>query len=121
MRRLIVILMLTLLPFQFVWAAAASYCQHEQGTGTTHFGHHLHKHHGKVLKTSAESSSAKKLNAADDDLDCACCHLACLSPVSQAVPTVVAGPAQTTVSSASCELPLSLPSAIERPNWNFSA
>lgn len=121
MRRFIIILMLSLLPFQFVWAAAASYCQHEQSAGTSHFGHHFHKHHGKLLKSSAESSPDKKLNVADDDLDCACCHLACLSPVVQALPSVLVGPAETTVASARCELPLTIPSTIERPNWNFSA
>ena len=53
MRKVMVMLLLAVLPFQFVWGAAAAYCQHEQGSEVTHFGHHFHKHQAKVGKTSA--------------------------------------------------------------------
>ena len=54
MRRVILSLLILLLPLQFSWAVAASYCQHEDqvesrvqpsaGGGVSHFGHHEHEH-----------------------------------------------------------------------------
>ena len=55
MRKVMVMLLLAVLPFQFVWGAAAAYCQHEQGSEVTHFGHHFHKH--QVVKTVAAEDS----------------------------------------------------------------
>jgi hypothetical protein len=43
MRKLFLILLLAILPFQYAWSAAAAYCEHEQGK-STHFGHHSHQH-----------------------------------------------------------------------------
>jgi hypothetical protein len=40
MRRYLIIFLLLLLPFQFSWAAVASYCQHETESSTQHIGHH---------------------------------------------------------------------------------
>ena len=67
-RRLILFLAL-LLPLQFAWASAASYCQHETGPAQTrHFGHHEHLH-----KVGVEKSSTGKLIA---DNDCGTCQSA---------------------------------------------
>lgn len=89
MRRWLSILLLVLLPFQFSWAAAASYCQHETGRLAAHFGHHEHQHehqhepqHERAkLKTSStdQGDANSKLGALDND--CAVCHLGCVSPV----------------------------------------
>lgn len=116
MRRFIVIFLLTLLPFQFVWGAAASYCLHEQGTGAKHFGHHEHKHQGKMLKASGETSADKKM-VAGDDADCLGCHMGCMSPVTYGA----IGFAFDSVG-ALCAAPVSehspdIPYSIERPNW----
>ncbi|MBI2750463.1 MAG: hypothetical protein HYX43_14355 [Burkholderiales bacterium] len=121
MRRVLVIFMLSLLPFQFVWGAAASYCQHEQGVGVRHFGHHVHKHQGKVLKTSGESTSDKKTIAGDDDPDCASCHLTCVSPVLHTAQWVSSEPGAPLHAAPSSEQPAYIPYAIERPNWTLAA
>lgn len=85
MRRWLSILLLVMLPFQFSWAAAASYCQHETGRLASHFGHHEHQHQhqhegAKVKSSNAERGEAvNKLGALDDD--CALCHLGCVPPI----------------------------------------
>lgn len=45
MRKVLAILLISLLSLQASWAAAASYCRHEQGAAARHFGHHEHSHH----------------------------------------------------------------------------
>lgn len=42
MQRFLLILLLVVVPFQFSWAGAEGYCQHEDGKVTLHFGHHSH-------------------------------------------------------------------------------
>ena len=85
MRRWLSILLLVLLPFQFSWAAAASYCQHERqhetGKLASHFGHHEHQLEcAKVESSDTErGDAANKLGALDND--CAMCHLNCVPPV----------------------------------------
>lgn len=84
MRRWLSILILVMLPFQFSWAASASYCQHETSKLASHFGHHEHKHQGAKVKSggSERSDVGNKLGALDDD--CALCHLGYLAPVAAA-------------------------------------
>jgi cytochrome c553 len=67
-KKLILILLLFILPFQFSWAAAGSYCQHEQGAGAHHFGHHAHQHQINA-DTPQDKSEAGKMHA-----DCNACH-----------------------------------------------
>jgi hypothetical protein len=120
-RRLIVILMLSLLPFQFVWGAAASYCQHEQGAGVSHFGHHVHKHQGKALKAAGESTPDNKNTAAGDDPDCATCHLSCVSPMMHTAVWFSSELGEPMLATPSGEQPPYIPNAIERPNWTLAA
>lgn len=73
MRRLFIIFMLVLLPFQFVWGSAAQYCTHESSSqANAHFGHHSHSHEGgdEAAKSSGVSASLGTF-----DGDCASCHL----------------------------------------------
>ncbi len=72
MRRLLAILMLTLLPLQFSWAAVASYCMHERAPAQSqHVGHHEHKHEASNLPSKADDG----LQASDTfDVDCCLCH-----------------------------------------------
>ena len=72
MSRLIAVFKLALLPFQFSWAAVASYCMHERTSAQAqHVGHHEHKHETADLPNKAEQG----LQAADTfDVDCCLCH-----------------------------------------------
>ena len=75
MRRWLVIAMLFLvLPFQFVWAAAAPYCAHEtQPEAAKHFGHHEHQHQGGNQSEAATFKLGDTSGTAH--ADCESCHL----------------------------------------------
>lgn len=122
MRRSLIIVLLFWLPFQFAWGAAASYCQHEQGSGVSHFGHHTHKHQGKVLQSSGESTPDKKTALADEDLDCDYCHLNCAQPLVSGslgcnVQMTPHAPPSVTTDGYSPHVP----APIERPKWTLAA
>lgn len=121
MRRWLIIVLLTLLPLQSSWAAAAAYCAHEQGVAGQHFGHHEHRHHGAAVKT-ADAAGADARNAlAAGDLDCASCHLSSTQPLVGTVSVSVVAPREKWA-------PVLPPwrggiviLAIERPNWSLAA
>ena len=119
--RALIIFMLMLLPFQFVWGAAAGYCAHEQGAAVKHFGHHVHKHPGKLLKASDQSSPDKKAFAGDDDSDCASCHLGCVNPVMQNSIEFALPAGKPLLAAPRSRHSLHIPYAIERPNWTLAA
>lgn len=91
MKKLLLIFLLVILPFQFSWAAAAAYCQHEEGQTVQHFGHHSHQHQAKADKTEGQSGSLQT------DTDCGYCHLSCQASVPAAPPDIppAVGPTYT--------------------------
>ncbi len=139
MRKVLTVLLIMLLSLQASWAAAASYCRHEQGTAARHFGHHEHRHGQHLAKPAAQDPAslaaswvavqADVLHAADDDgstaaslasvdLDCSVCQAHALAGMPSALASpaldapVVAGEALTQ------QLPPSRPQPRpERPNW----
>lgn len=121
MRRILVILLFSLLPFQVVWGAAASYFQHEQGAGARHFGHHVHKHQGKMLKASSEPTADRKSLAGADDSDCAICHLTCVTPVMHTAVWLGSEPGAPLRAAPNSEQPPYIPNTIDRPNWALAA
>lgn len=64
LRRVVLLLMITLLPFQMSWAMAGAYCEHESGKAAQHFGHHDHVH---TAPDSDKSDTKVKFKL---DLDC---------------------------------------------------
>lgn len=93
MHRVLAIVLLAMLPFQFSWAAVASYYGHEQA-GAGHFGHHAHEHghghgheHEHPTDTGTEAEPVADLAASSAvqgdkapgamDLDCGNCHGTC--------------------------------------------
>jgi hypothetical protein len=71
-RRLVVLMLLLVLPLQFVWAAAAPYCAHEAASAAgKHPGHHQHVHQGSDDAAKAgDDGAGSGLNHSD----CAGCH-----------------------------------------------
>ena len=57
MRKVLAILLISLLSLQASWAAAASYCRHEQGAAARHFGHHEHQHGHPWQKSSVQQGA----------------------------------------------------------------
>ena len=94
MRRWLSILLLVMLPFQFSWAAAASYCQHETGKLSSHFGHHEHKHEVAKVKTSDNERGDKTSSFGALDDDCVMCHLGCVPPIAASRAVDFARPSQ---------------------------
>lgn len=111
MRRVFALFLACALLFQFSWAVAAAYCEHETSSkATMHFGHHVHVHKtadGKPL-------SGNKL-AMDDD--CAFHHAGHLALV-PLVPTVIAAaqpsPSAFREPTISASAP---PRTPDRPQW----
>ena len=77
MRRWFAIALLALLPFQFTWAAVASYCGHESDSQAQHFGHHEHQQqqHGAEVDQGGGDAADKAMDG--NDLDCGHCHGSC--------------------------------------------
>jgi len=114
MRRWIAILLLTLLPFQFSWSAAAVHCEHESGAAAQHFGHHFHSHTSTGKSQHGSSATVKA------DADCpGCAHLANgVLPLPSAEPVgPVAAPRDTPAALVASAPPSAPPTRPERPNW----
>lgn len=111
MRRVFALLLACALLFQFSWAVAATYCEHETSTNSTmHFGHHVHAH------KSADGKPLSGSTLAMDD-DCAfhhAGHAAIVPPVHTVV--AVAQPAlpEFPEPSVSASAPRRAP---DRPQW----
>jgi hypothetical protein len=88
MKRLILILLLAILPYQLSWAALASYCQDEKAPISQqsrqfpltpkqqtpqHFGHHDHA--AQVKSASAKEGEKDKSDSVS--AECEICHLSC--------------------------------------------
>ena len=113
-RKLALLLMLLILPFQFVWGAGASVCAHEKSPLSTHFGHH-----------SSQSVSATGDANVDEGnqsfSDCSVCHLVSLKPPGSHTNNVI-------LPNGCCATPHPPPSiaspppdAPERPKWSLTA
>jgi len=118
-RKALLIFLLAVLPFQFVWGAAAGYCQHEQGVDVSHFGHHAHKHAGKAGKAgkAADVSGEKSEQVGGDDADCIACHMSCVTFVSETQFLLSADQGAHEVPTALREHSRLLVPSIERPRW----
>jgi hypothetical protein len=115
-RKALLIFLLAVLPFQFVWGAAAGYCQHEQGVDVSHFGHHAHKHAGKVGK-AADVSGEKSEQVGGDDADCIACHMSCVTFVSETQFLLSADQVAHEVPTVRRDHSRLLVPSIERPKW----
>jgi hypothetical protein len=80
-KKLLLILLLIALPYQFAWAAAAAYCDHEK-PHPVHFGHHVHHHQAQEEKSDKNNKLPKF------DSDCGYCHLSCHATPLPALPSV---------------------------------
>lgn len=111
MLRFFVLLLAFVLPVQFAWAGAASYCQHEtEAAQSRHFGHHEHVH-----KQSSSTASDGKFAL---DSDCGVCHAGCAqslpvySPALPHLAPTLALPADVVAQPSSAP-----PGAPDRPQW----
>ncbi len=116
MKRLILLLLLTALPFQMSWAVVTGYCQHEEGKAAQHLGHHEHKH-----QASGESklSKGKYSNSSFgfNDTDCGCHHLCCVTFVSSEHHQPGFPPNSTAVEFQLNPYLSHIPDGLTKPDW----
>jgi hypothetical protein len=112
-KKLFFIFLLIMLPLQSSWAAAASYCQHEQ-TSTTHFGHHSHQH--ELQDISGDASKSASAHS-----DCGYCHLFCQASFSTAPFNMMlpSGPVQ--LAATPFHFSSHIPEGPKRPDWRVVA
>ena len=66
-KKILLIVLLTILPIQYAWSMAAVYCQHEPAE-VPHFGHHGHQHQAQADDGTDDGKPAKVHS------DCEVCH-----------------------------------------------
>jgi hypothetical protein len=123
MRRWLAVFLLVLLPLQFSWAAAASYCQHEQDARTQHVGHHEHQHAASsppadIGSDDGVADDAGRLSATGNHPDCGYCNFSIaksFASLSQLPPTP---PSHVHVASSARAVESVLFDRIERPDWH---
>lgn len=113
-RRLFLIFLLLVVPFQLSWGAAATYCKHESNPAVSHFGHHVHKH---AVSGEESKFSPAKLQAGADN-DCPLCQLAGIgfAPTPEA-PLALALTSVDAEAALKPSRPSLRPSPPERPQW----
>lgn len=114
MKKFLLILLLFMIPFQFSWAAAAVYCQHEQAP-SSHFGHHTHQHKAQDSNTDADKSVEKYHG------DCESCHLFSHAPLISAAIKPARLDAQDHVLPRARDYRSHIPAPPKRPNWTLAA
>lgn len=113
MRRWITILLLVLFPLQLTWAALGSYCRHEGGEHTKHFGHHAHLHQLKAGNDDdPDPQSGKRQHG-----DCNACFSATITALTGELRLFVNGAAPVPLPGFQAH-PLFRPAAPpDRPDW----
>lgn len=120
MARRFVLILLAVMTFQFTWNVASSYCMHETGRASNHFGHHQHNSSADELSLAAKDKSpfSKKLSA--HDAHCAYVHIALAVPdLAKSCPTMDA--ASNAVDIALVSPDSVVPPPPYRPKWTGRA
>ena len=115
-RSLVVLLLLCLLPLQFVWAAAAPYCGHEGRAPQTaqHIGHHEHQHQGGAVAPDSGGDDSGGMVSYHGD--CGSCHLGTTTSVPPAAMALAVGSNDRILSDHSARYQSHIPFGPERPD-----
>jgi hypothetical protein len=111
MRRVLALFLACALLFQFSWAVAATYCEHETSSkATMHFGHHVHVH---------ENADGKQLPGSKLALDDDCAfHHAGQPAIVPLAPTIAAAAQPSPVAFPEPSISASAPPRTpDRPQW----
>jgi cytochrome c553 len=114
-KRLLLILLLTILPLQYSWAAAAVYCQHER-EHSVHFGHHGHQHQAQAeTKDKSDDGSSIKVHA-----DCVTCHGGSVGIMMMPLESGLHQPLAVANTANPNLLVSTFPPRPERPQWSLA-
>ncbi len=118
-KKALLLFLLICLPLQFVWAGAASYCAHEQGSTVSHFGHHVHQHATESASQDDRGTLEKSKNTTAADADCGYCHLSCQASFLMAPPQLPV--LQEGLADSALLFPFSsrIPDRLLRPDWRL--
>lgn len=111
MRRALLIFMIAMLPLQWVWAAAATTCQHEACASAQHFGHHAHKHDAGKAAAGGDLGLP-----GGDHADCGVCHLSAAKTCGGTLLPIAAELTPHRSMTALLLFDSHIPSGLERPN-----
>ncbi|USX26786.1 hypothetical protein NHH73_00370 [Oxalobacteraceae bacterium OTU3CINTB1] len=110
MKKLLLILLLTILPIQYAWSMAAVYCQHEPAK-VSHFGHHGHEHQAQSDEDTDHGKPVKVHN------DCEVCHHAVQASVLEESGAAVQPAAQSHAEPPLANYHSHISDGPRRPNW----
>lgn len=120
-RKVLFLFLLICLPFQFVWAAAAPYCEHEQGNTVSHVGHHQHLHAAETATSDDGDLQTPAKASTTADADCGYCHLSCQpSFVTTPLPGLAAPEGRADLFLLS-SFSSRIPDRLLRPDWRLAA
>jgi hypothetical protein len=114
-RRWLTIFLLLLLPLQFSWAAAASYCGHEtSASAAQHFGHHAHAH--QQGDAPADDAASNDDGAPAADRDCDYCNLFGAKPLIPKLLSFAAPSGGCSAEATPAAYESHIPDGLERPD-----
>ena len=117
MRRFVLIILMAFLPLQLSWGAAASYCQHEQSAGVSHFGHHDHQH--RAAPVSADKATADAGISIDND--CGICQLGSTQPMASKLIQHPEAPLRSVLRGPDIRYSSHISNGLERPDRTLAA
>ena len=117
MKRYFLTLLLVLLPIQFSWAIAGTYCAHEEAAAT-HFGHHEHKH-DETTEDGTRDDDKYETKKIQIDTDCDYCHHVPSNAIAPAAPALAQPGLSTHIRAESLRYSSHIPDLIPRPDWSF--
>ncbi|MDP3141963.1 MAG: hypothetical protein Q8M52_09850 [Methylotenera sp.] len=119
MKKLFLIIMMFLLPYQYAWAMVANYDTHQVKGTQSHFGHHEHQADAVKSHISDVDSASKTdgdTQTSKNHVHYGFCHMPCGELLNQTLPAFE--PIGSHFSSRYLFNYHSPPaSALERPNW----
>jgi hypothetical protein len=115
MKRYFLIFLLAMLPLQFSWAIAGTYCAHEEAA-VPHFGHHVHKHDESKDGASRDDGkhAATKIQL---DTDCDYCHHVPSNAIAPAAPALAQPGRNAHIRVDAPRYSSHIPDLIPRPDW----
>lgn len=121
MARKFIMLLITVVTFQFSWMAMSVYCGHETGRAARHFGHHQHTESADELTTVDQDKSSALAKKLTPHAHCASCSHANVALAGQEAPPLHPFAVKSDPSMAMPVLVSAYTPPPERPQWHLAA
>ncbi len=122
MKRLLLVLLMVVMPFQVSWAAVSAYCQDEKIAVSIDVSQHPgHHEHAEKVASQADKSNDQQKSIANAD-ECSFCHLSCVKffTVASSLATPVRDEARFPRSAPHIYISPTI-SPAEDPDWTLAA